>query len=407
MLFSLLALGLVLYGQRIRDAPPTPLDLKPDLVVQSGQTRVSATGFFPEETVQIGVVDNTSGSTAGSIREARAGFDGTIESASVVLPTGVSSGEHRLVATGLVSGRRSTATVYVRAPSPWLTIESADLKPRAPIGVIVGGFATNEAVAITIRPAPPAKKSTTQVPTEGPKVLGDLSTDRVGNSRFNRFQIPYRNPGDFEVVARGISSLQEVKKSITLTPYQPTFDLSPWFGPPGLRVQLNARGYAPGENVDIFLGGAAKPAATVVADQYGNFWGAGNFPVPYTVLVGPLDVRAVGQDSGATTTRQFSVQRPKPWLELTAYAGAPSAPVEFSGGGWAAGERVTFHLNSVLNPPVIYGQADSYGWLHDAGPLYIPKDADKQVTIVAVGDRSHAIATATFTVVLPFGLHPE
>jgi hypothetical protein len=406
VLAGLVALGIALFTRHLRDAPATPLVLRPDLVVQDGQTRVSTTGFFPEEAVQISV-KATSSSASSPIRDVQAGVDGTIDAASVVLPDSLPSGEHELIATGMISGRRSRATVFVRAPSPWLTLESGDLKPRAPVGVIVGGFATNEPVAISIRPVPPSKSSPSPVPTESPRQLGVLSTDRVGNSRFTRFLIPYRDAGDVEIIAKGTSSLQEVKKSITLTPYQPTFDLSPWSGPPGLRFQLNARGYAPDESVDIYLGASAKPAATVVADQYGNFWGAGDVPVPYAAFSGPLDVRAVGRDSGASTTRQFSVQRPKPWLELTSYAGAPSAPVEFSGGGWAAGERVSFHLNTALSPAVIYGQADAYGWLHDAGPLYIPKDASNKLTIVAVGDSSHAWATATFTVVLPFGLRPE
>jgi hypothetical protein len=400
------AFAVALFTRHFRDAPATPLALQPDLVLQNGQTRVSTTGFFREETVQISVED-TPGVTPRPVRDVEAGLDGTIEAASVVLPESLASGEHDLIANGLISGRRSTATVYVRAPSPWLTLESGDLKPRAPVGVIVGGFATNEPVTISIRSAPAKLGSSPSPPPESPRQLGILSTDRVGNSPFIRFQIPYRSTGDFELVATGASSLQEVNKSITLTPYQPTFDLSPWSGPPGLRVQLKVRGYAPGEDVDIFLGANAKAAATVVADQYGNFWGAGNVPVPVTAFGGPLDVRAIGRDSGATTSRQFNVQRPKPGLELTSYAGAPSAPVEFSGGGWAAGERVSFHLSSALSPALIYRTADAYGWLHDAGPQYIPKDATQKVLIVAVGDSSHVIATATFTVVLPFGLRPE
>jgi hypothetical protein len=83
------------------------------------------------------------------------------------------------------------------------------------------------------------------------------------------------------------------------------------------------------------------------------------------------------------------------------------APVEFSGGGWAAGEQVAFHIGSTRNPPVAVAVADAYGWLHYAGPVYVPRDAVNQVTFIAVGQRSHSAAKATFTVVLPFGLRPE
>ncbi len=406
LILGVLALVAVLYSKRVRDAPPTPLALKPDLVIQGGQVRVSGTGFFPDEPVQVSVLADGAGSVGGEIRETRASLGGTVDSASIVLPDNVTSGEHHLAATGLVSGRRSLATVYVRARAPWLTIQSGDLKPRAPIGLIVGGFAESEPVKVSIRPAKKPQASATP-PPDGPHDLGTLSTDRVGNSTFSRYKIPYRTPGDFEVVAHGKISGQEVKQAITLSPYQPTFDLSPWSGPPGLRIQLNARGYAPGENVRIFVGNVTQASASVVADQYGNFWGAGKVPVPYDVMPGPLNVRAVGDDSGASTTRQFNVEHLKPWLELTTYAGAPSAPVQFSGGGWAAGEQVAFHIDSSRTPAVAYGQADGYGWLHYAGPVYVPKDALSKITFIAVGDRSHSVATATFTVVLPFGLRPE
>jgi hypothetical protein len=233
-----------------------------------------------------------------------------------------------------------------------------------------------------------------------------MPTDRVGNSRYTTFKVPFREPGDYNIVTTGESSGQKLQKRVSLAPYQPTFDLSPWFGPPGLKVELNARGYAPGERVDIYLGKSRIAATTIRADNYGNFWGAGKIPVPYTVTSGPLDIRAVGEESGVSTTRQFAVQKPKPWLELSAYYGVPTAPVAFSGGGWAAGENITFHLNSARNPAVAQGQADAYGWLHDAGPIYVPRDAGNQVVFFAIGDQSHSVASATFKVGYPFGMHP-
>ena len=50
----------------------------------------------------------------------------------------------------------------------------------------------------------------------------------------------------------------------------------------------------------------------------------------------------LGVDSGARATFEFKVLDPKPWLELTSWSGAPGAPVGFGGGGWIAGERVSF-----------------------------------------------------------------
>ena len=50
---------------------------------------------------------------------------------------------------------------------------------------------------------------------------------------------------------------------------------------------------------------------------------------------------------------------------------------------------------------MVEGQADDDGWLRGAGPVTVPPDATRKVTFVAVGEQSHAVATATFTVSAP------
>jgi hypothetical protein len=397
--------GAAFWMHRIQSAPPTPIELNPGLVVQGGQVRLSEDGFYPGEPVDITVVNGSGGNATVPVREAQASLQGSLDATSVILPDSLPSGSHEVNVVGTLSGRRNHVTVWVRAPAPWLTIGPGDLKPKAPISLIVGGFAAGEPVQITMKPDPKATTPTTSPPAT-PQTLGTLTTDRVGNSAFSTVKVPFKEAGDYQIIAQGSTSHLQLKKSVSLSPYSPTFDLSPWYGPPGLKIQLNARGYAPGESVGIYVGGSQAAVASVVADKYGNFWGAGNVIIPYNVLAGPLDIRAVGTESGATATRQFNVSRPKPWLELTTYYGAPSAPVEFSGGGWAAGEQIEFHLGSLKSPAVATGQADAYGWLHDAGPVYVPRDATDQVVFVAVGQQSHAIATATFKVVHPFGLYP-
>jgi len=45
--------------------------------------------------------------------------------------------------------------------------------------------------------------------------------------------------------------------------------------------------------------------------------------------------------------------------------------------------------------------------LKGAGQVYVPNDVGDDVIFVAVGERSHLVAAATFKVVLPFGLRPS
>lgn len=394
-----LGAGLYLYLRQVQDAPPAPIHLEPAVVMQGGQTRISESGLLPGEPVGVQIVDDGPAATPRPLRSAQAGVGGALTGLSVVLPDDLPSGQHRLETIGRVSGRKSTTTLWVRAPAPWLTVEGSDLKPHQQFGLVVGGFGAGERVSVTMRPAKGVAGGSATVIT--------LPTDRVGNSRFTRPKVPVTATGTYTLVARGATSGQEVKRQLEIVPYRPTADLSPWSGPPGLRIELNARGFEAGEKVQIYLGAASTAAATVTADQYGNFWGAGKVAVPYTTRPGKLEVRAVGVDSGASVTRSFEVTKPKPWLQLSTWWGAPSAPVSLSGGGWAAGERITIHLGSAKGPAVLTGQADPYGWLHDTDTIYIPRDAASQVIFVAIGEESQSVATAKFQVVYPFGLAPE
>jgi hypothetical protein len=120
-----------------------------------------------------------------------------------------------------------------------------------------------------------------------------------------------------------------------------------------------------------------------------------------------VTLNLVGDDSGAVASADFKVLPPKPWLELTNWYGAPGAPVGFGGGGWIAGEKITIHMGSATNPPLEEVTADDGGWLKGAAQVYIPLDVMDNVIFVAQGQQSRLISAATFTVVFPFGLHPQ
>jgi hypothetical protein len=207
-------------------------------------------------------------------------------------------------------------------------------------------------------------------------------------------------------VLRSQASAAELRRDVHVTPLKPTIELSPWAGPPGGSVQLNVRGFAPNEVVHASVAGA-QDAAALQADEYGNLWGAGPIRVPQQAAPGTLALTLHGDESGASASADFKVLEPKPWLELTAWYGAPGAPVGFGGGGWIGGERIAIHIGGSSNPVETSGTADDGGWLKSVGQLYVPTNVDDDVVFVAVGEQSHLVATATFKVVFPFGLHPS
>jgi hypothetical protein len=366
---------------------PASLAMAPQPALQSGQVQISGDGFSPGETVVI----STDKAPLGNVTTKG---DGSFDALSLTLSDDLQSGAHPVNATGQTSGRSATATLWIRAPKPWLVADSYDVPQYGDLGFVAGGFEPMDQVAVALQPA------------AGPAVqLVTLSTDQAGNAPWTQTKLPQLAPGTYAMVLTGQANGAELRREVHLTPLKPLTELSPWAGPPGAPVQFNSKGFAPNEQIRIQVGANQDPTV-VQADEYGNLWGAGPVHIPQTASTGELQLTLLGADSGATSTATFKVLEPKPWLELTSWSGAPGAPVGFGGGGWIGGEKVDIHLGSATNPVQTVAAADDSGWLKTTSQAYIPNDVADDVIFVAVGEQSHLVAAATFKVVFPFGLHP-
>ena len=231
-----------------------------------------------------------------------------------------------------------------------------------------------------------------------------MTVVQAGNGEWTQVKLPAMAAGAYTLVLHGQAGGQDLRQDVQIKPLTPNVELSPWAGPPGVPVQLNARGFAPSERVSVTIGDDARPVAEVQADEYGNLWGAGPVRIPQSGSTGSIKLNLLGEESGARASPEFKLVDTNPWLELTSWWGAPGSPVGFGGGGWIGGERVSFHLQG--GPQLAEGQADDNGWLHPADYVYIPTNVTDDVTFVAVGELSGKSASATFKVVFPFGLRP-
>jgi len=373
--------------------PAPQLVINPQPAPQSGQVHVAGAGFAPGEIVSIEVAD-TGTLSLGDVTTAS---DGAFAPATLTLPDQLQSGPHTLQAVGQTSQRTSTGTLWIRAPQPWLVMDNYDVPQYGDLGLVAGGFEPMDSVQVSL------------APTSGPSIdLARFTTDQAGNGAWLQVKLPRASAGTYSLVLHGQASSAELTREMHITPLKPVVELSPWAGPPGLPVQLNVRGFAPSEQVKISINGVPDNAPVVAqADDYGNLWGAGPVRIPQSAAVGSVTINLVGDDSGAIATADFKVLAPKPWLELTNWFGAPGAPVGFGGGGWIAGEKVSIRMGGATSPVVVEAVTDDGGWLKDTAVVYIPLDVSDNVIFVATGDQSHLVCAATFTVVFPFGLHPQ
>ncbi len=376
--------------------PAALVAIDPQPAPQSGQVRISGTGFDAGEsiTISVGKTNDAAGAMLMVANAVTTG-DGSFAPVAVTLADELQSGAHAIAAVGQTSGRRSTGTLWIRAPQPWLVLDTYDVPQYGDLGLVAGGFEPMDQVQVSLDAG--ANGSSVQ--------LVNLTTDQAGNAVWTEVKLPRLAAGTYAMVLHGQANSAELRRDIHVTPLKPTVELSPWAGPPGVSVQVNARGFGPGEQIHVSFGGTPDPTI-MTADEYGNLWGAGPVHIPQTAPAGALALNLVGADSGAKATPEFKVLDPKPWLELTAWSGAPGAPVGFGGGGWIAGERVSIHMGSATNPTQSTGAGDDGGWLKGVGQVYIPNDVGDDVIFVAVGEQSHLVAAATFKVVLPFGLRP-
>ncbi|MBV9172711.1 MAG: hypothetical protein JOZ81_21785 [Chloroflexi bacterium] len=367
---------------------PAHLAVAPQPAPQAGTVQLSGDGFSPDETVAIST-DNAQLGT-GMTKD-----DGSFDALPITLSDQLQSGSHALTATGQTSGRAANATLWIRAPKPWLVADSYDVPQYGDLGFVAGGFEPMDEVTVSLQPDSGAALQ-----------LVTLTTDQAGNAPWTQTKVPQLAAGTYSIVLSGQADGSELRRDLHVTPLKPLTELSPWAGPPGVPVQFNAKGFAPNEQIHVQLGGTQDPT-TLQADEYGNLWAAGPVHIPQTAASGELQLTLLGAASGATSTATFKVLEPKPWLELTSWSGAPGAPVGFGGGGWIGGEKVDIHLGSATNTVQKVTAADDNGWLKSNDQVYVPNDVADDVIFVAVGEQSHLVAAATFKVVFPFGLHPE
>jgi hypothetical protein len=407
--------GATVAAPRPRPTIPAPtISIQPVPARQDGTISVAGAGFRPDEPVALAVTGLPASKAAiggvVTLGQARADQHGAFRLAKLTLPDDVISGPHPLRATGQISQQVATGRLLVRAKSTWVTVGTYSLKPGADLGFVAGGFRPAQTIDVSMVPARLLPNGGSQDPTQlSPgQSLTTVKADAVGNTTWIQVPVPLLKPGTYDLTLAGASGSPKVLAAIVVQPFTPVAQLSPWSGPPGSQLQLNLRGFAPNEPVQVFLGPNSPAVLTATADHYGNLWGAGPIQVPYQSNGGSLDVVCRGERSGATVSAPFKVLATRPWLQLSEWSGPPGAPVQFTGGGWAANETVTVHLNNASGPVVAAGETNGAGYLQEGAETGVPGDATPggaattTTTFVAVGSRSNASASASFQVVNPY-----
>jgi hypothetical protein len=176
-------------------------------------------------------------------------------------------------------------------------------------------------------------------------------------------------------------------------------ELSAQTGTPGDVVSISARGFSPGEKINVFWGRVSgEPAATLQADEGGS---VGEAAVRVGVgAVGDATLVLVGDKSGTAATAPFFMLGLFPNAAAEPFALRAKETLAVSGEGFAPGERVLVYVNASSGPPLLTAEADGQGNVGGVG-FEIPYGLKGSHSLVMIGELSRASVSSGFEI-LPY-----
>jgi hypothetical protein len=199
----------------------------------------------------------------------------------------------------------------------------------------------------------------------------------------------------------------EKTKTTATAPYQmlglyPVLTPHPYAVQPGHPVTLTGSGFAPGEQVLIYLNAASgTPALTATASPGGGL--SLSFVVPFG-LKGSQTLTAIGDQSRAAVDSGFDVLSYNPSAQASTYGALPGTTISFYANGFAVNEVVEVYLGRGQGNSgqlVTAFRVNSKGSAAAAGNYVIPDGTGPALYFTLVGQQSGGTATAKVSVTTP------
>ena len=199
----------------------------------------------------------------------------------------------------------------------------------------------------------------------------------------------------------------EKTKTTATAPYQmlglyPVLAPHPYAVQAGDSVTLSGSGFAPGEQVLLYLNAASgTPALTATASSGGGL--SLSFVVPFG-LKGNQTLTAIGEESRAAVNSGFDILPYSPSAQASTYGALPGTTISFYARGFAANEVVEVYLGRGQGNSgqlVSAFRVDGHGNAAAAGRYVIPNGTGPALYFTLVGHESGSSATAKVAVTAP------
>lgn len=178
----------------------------------------------------------------------------------------------------------------------------------------------------------------------------------------------------------------------------PTTVSHPYAARPGKPITFTGSGFAPGEQVLIYLNAArGVPALTATADSTGNF--STGFVVPFG-LKGGNRLTAIGSQSRASTTSGFTVLPFSPSAQPSTYSALPGTSVSFYAIGFAPNEVVLVYIGGQGGTGQLVSafRVNAQGKASAAGHYVVTSGEGPALHFTLVGKHSGATAGVKLSV---------
>jgi hypothetical protein len=256
------------------------------------------------------------------------------------------------------------------------------------VGIAGNGFARKTSVVVSLQtPRSRAAKVVAHGHTSG---AGTVTTG---------FTMPQAFTGSrATVVVRQADGVQATAPLVTPGGMATAKIVGKAAGKPGDRITVNAKGFGPGEKVNVFWGRVSgTPAGSLTADSSGSLSSAtvrvGIAPVGPTTLV------LVGMRTHTTATVPYTMIGLYPSTMSHPYAVKAGKSVTFRGNGFAPSEPVNIFLNASGGIPALTAHADGGGSFSVS--FVVPFGLKGSQRLIAVGQLSRASVSSGF-IILPY-----
>lgn len=232
---------------------------------------LTGTGFAPGE--QVVVAAGTASTTAA------ADSMGNFSIPSLVLPPAPNTMQ-TVSATGAQSGAMASFVMAIGDYYSWGTLSTYWAQGGSPLTVFGHNFASGEQVTLSA----------------GGSTFATTTADSMGDFTAAA-QVPYLEPGETTIVAKGGSSGTVANMQMTIAPVYVDFQLGSYAVTAGTPIRFLGSGYLPGESVEIRTSRTSESVVhTIAADGSGSFDDSA-YIIPADFAEGMMTVSAHGVHS--------------------------------------------------------------------------------------------------------------